>query len=58
VVSRTDDLVAALPEAPETASGASYLAMRDALGPLADGGAAARVVDEMLALGARAAAVA
>jgi CDP-glycerol glycerophosphotransferase len=58
VVSRTDDLVAAIQEAPETASGASYLAMRDALGPLADGGAAARVVDEMLALGARAAAVA
>jgi CDP-glycerol glycerophosphotransferase len=58
VVSRTDDLVAAIHDAPETASGPAYLAMRDALGPLADGGASARVVDEMLALGARAAAVA
>jgi CDP-glycerol glycerophosphotransferase len=58
VVSRMDDLVAAIREAPETGDGPAYLAMRDALGPVADGGAASRLIDQMLALGARAAAVA
>jgi CDP-glycerol glycerophosphotransferase len=58
VVSRMDDLVTAIQEAPETGDGPAYLAMRDALRPCADGGAAARVVDGMLGLGARATAVA
>jgi CDP-glycerol glycerophosphotransferase len=58
VVSRMDDLVTAIREVPEPDDSPAYQAMRAALGPLADGRAAARVVDQMLALGARAAAVA
>jgi CDP-glycerol glycerophosphotransferase len=51
VISEEDDLVAAILSAPDKPPGQSYRDLQAALAPLADGGAAARVVDVMLALG-------
>jgi CDP-glycerol glycerophosphotransferase len=51
VISEEDDLVAAILNAPDRRPEKSYRDLQVALAPLADGGAAARVVNTMLALG-------